>query len=150
MPESQALLLDYVGRFDRLIRASGARTAVFMVWPSSQRAGDFPAVSRSYAHAASAVGGLLLPAGDAWQAAWQADGRLGLDGPDGFHPSTLGSLLAASVIFERLTGHRVPGAALGRLTAAERAAVVAATSAVSGDGRISIACPPRRRSQSAA
>jgi hypothetical protein len=75
-----------------------------MVWPSVTRRGDFPAVSGSYAAAASAVGGVLMRAGDAWREAWRLDPKLPLYGPDGFHPSRLGSQLAALVVYEQLTG----------------------------------------------
>jgi hypothetical protein len=46
---------------------------------------------------------VLLPAGEAWRAAWRRDPELKLYGKDGFHPSILGSYLAALVVFDRLT-----------------------------------------------
>ena len=73
-----------------------------MVWPSRARRGDFPGVSQSYAAAAKDVKGLLLPAGDAWRAAWAIDPALPLYGPDGFHPSPMGTYLAALVIYEQI------------------------------------------------
>jgi hypothetical protein len=102
--ESRELLVDYARRFDAKIRAAGARTALYMVWPAGSRRSDFPDVSRSYSAAAAAIGGLLLPVGDAWQAAWRGDARLPLYGDDGFHPSRLGTALAAIVIYGRLAG----------------------------------------------
>jgi len=107
--ESRALLVDYTKRFDREIRKAGASTALYMVWPSRQRRGDFPGTSASYAAAARAVGGQLFPVGDAWREAWRIDGRLALYGPDGFHPSPLGSALAGLVIFQGLTGQPARG-----------------------------------------
>jgi hypothetical protein len=107
LAESRVLLVDYTRRFDEKIRAAGGRTALYMVWPPGSRRGDFPGVSRSYSAAAAAVGGLLLPVGDAWQAAWREDAQLPLFGDDGFHPSKLGTALAAIVIYERLAGSRV-------------------------------------------
>jgi hypothetical protein len=104
LPESRTLLIDYTRRFDREITKTGARTALYMVWPAQARRGDFPGVSRSYTAAADAVSALLLPAGDAWREAWQLDARLALYGADGFHASLLGSQLAAIVIFEGVTG----------------------------------------------
>jgi hypothetical protein len=56
-------------------------------------------VSASYRTAAEDVGGILLPAGDAWVAAWRQDPGLRLYGSDGFHPTELGSYLAALVIY---------------------------------------------------
>jgi hypothetical protein len=75
-----------------------------MVWPSRERFGDFDGVRASYTNAAKDVNGLLLPAGDAWRAAWRRDAHLALYGADNFHPSPLGSYLAALVIVHRLTG----------------------------------------------
>jgi len=109
LPESQALLREFTKGFNAEIRKTGARTALYMVWPSSARASDFTAVSRSYTAAASDVGGLLLPAGDAWRAAWKKDKTLALYGPDGFHPSALGTYLSALVIYQRITGRSVVG-----------------------------------------
>jgi hypothetical protein len=77
-----------------------------MVWPSSTRMGDFDAVSASYAMAAKDVDGLLLPAGDWWRSAWRQDAALALYGPDGFHPSPLGSYIAALAIYRGLTALR--------------------------------------------
>ena len=102
-PESRTLLREYVRRFDREIVAAGARTAIYMVWPERARSGDFDDVSRSYTLAAEDVKALLLPAGDAWRAAWHEDPSLALYGPDGFHPSPLGTYLAAIVMYDRLT-----------------------------------------------
>src|SRR5262245_26541754 len=91
LPESRRLLISYTRRFDAEIRKAGARTAIYMVWPSQARRGDFPGVSQSYAAAAMEVTGLLLPVGDAWRAAWAIDSKLPLYGPDGFHPSASGT-----------------------------------------------------------
>ena len=42
LTESRVLLVDYAKRFDAEIRKTGARTALYMVWPSRTRRGDFP------------------------------------------------------------------------------------------------------------
>jgi hypothetical protein len=110
LPESRRLLIQYVNRFDEEIRKAGARTALYMVWPSLARRADFPGVSQSYTAAALAVKGLLLPAGDAWRAAWAADSRLPLHAPDGFHPSPSGTYLAALVAYQQIFGETAPTA----------------------------------------
>lgn len=102
LPESRRLLIAYARRFDGEIKRAGARTAFYMVWPSRARRGDFAGVSQSYRAAAKAVKGQLMPAGDAWRAAWAVDAKLPLYGPDGFHPSEIGSYLAALVIYEQI------------------------------------------------
>jgi hypothetical protein len=109
LPESRRLLRAYTRRFDAAIRTAGAKTALYMVWPSKARSFDFDAVEASYRHAAEDVNGLLLPAGAAWRAAWRRDPQLALYGPDGFHPTAAGTLLAALVIYQGVTGRTVVG-----------------------------------------
>ena len=109
LPQSQVLLRHYTKAFDREIRRTAARTALYSVWPPRARAAAFDAVTASYANAAADVGGLLVPAGEAWRAAWRRDAALPLYGADGFHPSPMGTYLAALVCFERLTGRSAVG-----------------------------------------
>jgi hypothetical protein len=90
---------------DPYIRAAGGRTALLMVWPESTRFEFFDEVRVSYQRAAREVAGLFLPAGEAWLDAWTKDPQLQLYGPDGFHPSELGTYLAALVVYEGITGH---------------------------------------------
>jgi hypothetical protein len=78
-----------------------------MVWPSATKRATFDEVRRSNQLAAKSVGGLFLPAGEAWRAAWDAGPRIALYGPDGFHPSQLGTYLTALVVYEGITGHDV-------------------------------------------
>ena len=127
LPESRVLLNEYARRFDGEIRRAHARPALLMVWPSADRSGDFEGVSRSYAGAATLVDGLLFPAGDAWRAAWRRDARLALYGPDGFHPSRLGSSLAAMVIVNQLSGRLPDAASLPGVSPADWTVLVAAT-----------------------
>lgn len=126
LPESRTLLVEFARRFDRLIRAARARPALYMVWPSSQRSADFDGVSDSYRAAAAAVNGTLLPAGDAWRAAWRINANLPLYGPDGFHPSQMGSVVAAMTIVRCLTGRTPPLTALSGVSAADAAVLRAA------------------------
>jgi hypothetical protein len=109
LASSRALLVEYAGRFAREVRNAAGRPALYMVWPEEARAFDFDGVSASYAAAAEAVDGMLMPAGEAWRAAWRRDGDLALYGPDRFHPSVLGSYIAAAVIFQRLYGRSPVG-----------------------------------------
>lgn len=92
-----------VRALDREIRAAGARTAVYMVWPAKDRLAYFDNVHAAYKTAADAVGAVFIPAGDAWRGAWRADAKLVLYGADDFHPSALGTQLAALTIYECLT-----------------------------------------------
>jgi hypothetical protein len=109
LPESRVLLRDYVKRFAAEVRKTGARTALYMVWPSKARTRDFDDVSESYTLGARDVDGILLPAGDAWREAWRRDASLALYADDGFHPSPLGSYLAALAIWRGLSAQPTIG-----------------------------------------
>jgi hypothetical protein len=108
LEESRAILVEYVRRFSTLARAAGATPAVYMVWPARDRLIDFRRSSESYRIAADTAHDVLMPVGDAWEAAWRRDSSLVLYAPDGLHPSAAGSYLAALVITARLAG-RAPG-----------------------------------------
>ena len=59
--------------------------------------------------AAHDVAGTLLPAGDAWREAWRRGPSLTLYADDGFHPSGLGSYLAALTIWRGLSTQSAVG-----------------------------------------
>lgn len=105
-PSSEAAehLLEWVARFKTLTDSIGARLAVYMVWPEEARKHAFGAVSFSYRNAAEVTGSALYPVGDAWQEAWELNPNLPLYGPDRFHPSVVGSYLAALTIFQGIYG----------------------------------------------
>jgi hypothetical protein len=97
-------LILWTQLFDPLIRAQGAKTAVFQTWPLNGPVW-YTNIGESFRMAAAAVNGTLMPVGDAWLIALTESPALQLHGPDGLHPSRLGTFLAALVIYERVTGH---------------------------------------------
>jgi hypothetical protein len=105
-PEGRAQLIEYSKRFNGEIRASGAKPALYMVWPLADRARDFPGVMESYRLAAKEVDGLLIPVGEAWLRVLSTEKRTRLYG-DSIHPSSLGSDLAVLTIYFALfpAGH---------------------------------------------
>ncbi len=105
LPINRDSLVLWTRMLDSIIRPTGARTALFMVWPQGGSVGGYDAVRQSYQEAAAAVGGIFLPAGLAFQTALSRDGSLVLFQSDGYHPSPLGSYLAAITIYGKLTGH---------------------------------------------
>ena len=121
LPESQAKLRQWTTRFDAVIRASGARTALYMVWPGSDRLDAFDAVSRSYTRASNDVDGMLFPVGEAWRGAWRRDPDVPLYGPDGFHPTPTATYLAALVIYQQVTGRSPVGLPAWSQMSADRA-----------------------------
>ena len=109
LPESRAHLVEWSGRFAERIRAVGGRPALYSVWPPRAQPNGFDLVRDSYDEAAEAVDGILMPAGEAWREAWEVDPDLPLYASDDFHPSVLGSVTAAYVIWQRLTGRSPVG-----------------------------------------
>ena len=102
LPESQVHLRLWSGRFAAVARSAGTRPGLLTVWPESYRKTALGDVIVSYRRAAEAAKAELFPAGAAWRAAWACNSRLRLYGPDGFHPSRLGTHLAALVVYGRL------------------------------------------------
>jgi hypothetical protein len=102
LPESREHLRRWAAIFDDAVRAAGARTALYEVWPESYRLDVFDRVRDSYALAAIDVEGRFLPAGETWRAAWRRDPSAALYGPDGFHPTAAGTYAAALVILAGL------------------------------------------------
>ena len=109
LPENQVRLRTWSENLAGSIRAAGGEPALYMVWPESTRMEAFDAVRDSYKDAAEAVNGPFIPGGETWRAAWARDPDLQLYGPDGFHPSQLGSIAVAltmyAVLFDTTVSH---------------------------------------------
>lgn len=102
LPQNQIHLAAWADTLATAIRQAGGEPALFMVWPEVTRTSAFDAVYQAYQGAATAVGGLFIPAGQAWLESWSQDPSLPFYGPDGFHPSPLGSQVAALTIYRVL------------------------------------------------
>jgi len=99
---SQVNLLQWATRFDPLIRNSGARPALYMVWPERARFSRFDDVRDSYSNAALAIDAMFIPGGEAWRESWRIDPALKFYGEDDFHPSTLGTYAVALSMFAEI------------------------------------------------
>ena len=142
LPASRANLIAWARNWADAVRAQGGTPALYMVWPDRSRLAFFDDVSLSYRLAADSAAARLYPAGEAWRAAWARDASLALYGPDDFHPSVMGSYLAALTIYRGLTG-RTPSSLtdLGIQPATDELLQAAAAEAVAGFGR---SASPRR------
>jgi hypothetical protein len=112
------------------VRAAGARIAQLMAWPAATNSGAFEGALLSCLETAAAVDGVCLGAGEAWRSAWAVDPTLQLYGPDGFHPSALGTYLAALVVYEGVTGHDARSLSQEAVVAGRRLNVPGATIAL--------------------
>lgn len=89
--------------FGPLIASAGGKAVLFSAWPAQDRRVDFDRAAESYRLAAQDVGGLYAPVATAWVQAWNRDPSLQLY-IDGLHANTIGSYLAALVIYSRISG----------------------------------------------
>ena len=105
-PENQLYLASWVKQFAPLVRAAGAEPVLFQVWPSLRDTARFALVDQSYRAAADSVGGVYAPAGNAWHRLLDTDYALGAElyEVDAFHPTPMGTYLAAVVIAARIRG----------------------------------------------
>ncbi len=102
--ESEDNLKVWAKRFADAAREAGTTPALLTVWPESYRRPQLETVMGSYRRSAKVAGAVLVPGGDAWWAAWKCKYGFPLYGPDGFHPSRLGTYVAALVVEGRLFG----------------------------------------------
>jgi hypothetical protein len=100
LPASRAELVRAAKQYAEAIRAVGARPALLMVWPLPGQTTQ--AVAASYRAAADAIGATLIPAGEEWERARARDRGLILTEADGFHPSAMGTEIAARAVVRAL------------------------------------------------
>lgn len=105
-PSSQAdgasSLLEYGDRIQQLCKAHDTRLAFYMVWPARYNYHMFPGVIKNYTAAAEATNAILCPAGSVWKEYIDSTGDWSYYGPDEFHPSPIGSAIAAEIIYKAL------------------------------------------------
>lgn len=96
---SQALLLEYVTKIKAVASTYSSNVCVYMVWPEKARLPFLDDVIYGYTQAAVQTQSFLAPGGLAWKKAWALDFRLPLYSSDDFHPSLMGSVLAALTVY---------------------------------------------------
>lgn len=105
-PSSQAdglaSLLTYGAKIRTLCDSNGSKMALFMVWPSLFQYKTIDGVIQHYSDAASQLGAILCPVGEAWKENIDIRKDFSYYGPDFFHPSLKGSEAAAEVIVNSL------------------------------------------------
>ena len=99
-PSTMAASGADLGRWSAVLAAvavkHGTRPGLYAVWAPAS--GGMGASLANYKTAADAAGTAFYPVSAAWQAAWASRPALPLYGPDGFHPSEHGAMLAAMVL----------------------------------------------------
>lgn len=100
--EGRAILLEYGQLLKDLCQKADTQLAFYMVWPALANYANFDGVIKNYSDAATITKSVLCPAGRVWKQHFDDTGDFSYYGPDSFHPSLLGSHVAAQSIYESL------------------------------------------------
>ncbi len=98
LPVKNALRMhENIRLFDEAIRASGAKTALYLTWARQNVPAAQEIISRAYLDIADELGTTVVPVGLAWQRLLREHDRPVLHDKDKSHPTLAGSYLAACV-----------------------------------------------------
>lgn len=85
--------------FDEAIKASGAKTALYLTWARQKVPETQKALTDCYTSIGEELGATIIPAGVAWERFLRKHDHPVLHDKDGSHPTLAGSYLAACVFF---------------------------------------------------
>jgi hypothetical protein len=122
LPVKNALRFhENVRLFDEVIKASGAKTALYLTWARQNAPETQAAIANAYTAIGEELGAIVIPVGVAWQNFLSKNNHPALHDKDQSHPTLAGSCLAACVFFAVLFGESPVGIAsdLKGLTQAE-------------------------------
>ena len=97
--------------FDQAIKASGAKTALYLTWARQNVPETQKAITNAYMTIGEELGSVVVPVGLAWQNFIRKHSHPVLHDADKSHPSLAGSYLAACVFFAVLFGESSFGVA---------------------------------------
>ncbi|QBA65594.1 SGNH/GDSL hydrolase family protein [Muriicola soli] len=100
--EGRRMLIEDGKKYRELCEKYNAQLCYFMVWPSLAYFETFDGVIQNYRDAASINNAIILPVGEVWKDYIEQTKKFDYYGRDQFHPSTLGSTVAAKVIVKHL------------------------------------------------
>ncbi len=95
---------ENVRLFDEVIKASGAKTALYLTWARKHAPEMQEAITKAYTSVGAELGALVAPVGVAWQEFERQHDSPVLHDEDQSHPTLAGSYLAACVFFSVLFG----------------------------------------------
>ncbi len=102
--KNAARMRENVLLFDEAIRASGARTALYMTWARAHEPHNQRVIADAYTSVGTEIGATVVPVGLAWQRFLSEHESPVLHDKDGSHPTLAGSYLAACVLYSVLFG----------------------------------------------
>ncbi|MCA0153493.1 SGNH/GDSL hydrolase family protein [Winogradskyella vincentii] len=100
--EGRQMLIESGKDYKQLCDKTNTKLCYYMVWPSRTYYHTYDGVIKNHRDAAKLNDAILLPVGEVWKAYFDRTDNFQYYGPDGFHPSLLGSKVAARVITEKL------------------------------------------------
>jgi hypothetical protein len=100
---------ENVRLFDPAIRASGARTVLYLTWARAHAPASQELLTDAYTSIGEELGAIVVPAGIAWQRVLAQPKHPVLHDKDGSHPTLAGSYLAACVFLATLFGENPVG-----------------------------------------
>jgi len=100
--DGRDMLVNGGKKYAELCNENSTKLCYFMVWPSLTYYQTFDGVIKNHEDAASINNAILCPVGKIWKDNFDATNEFDYYGPDGFHPSLLGSQVAANVIVATL------------------------------------------------
>lgn len=100
---------ENVRLFDEAIKASGAKTALYLTWARQHAPASQKAITDAYTSIGRELGATIIPAGVAWGTVIQKETGPILHDKDGSHPTLAGSYLAACVFLAVLFGENPVG-----------------------------------------
>jgi hypothetical protein len=118
--KNPARMHEYIRLFDQEIKASGAKTVLYMTWARRHEWHRQPDLSETYLGIGKSIGAMVVPVGMAWQRVLIARPSLILHDKDNSHPSLAGTYLAACVFYAALFELSPEGLNTSDLKALER------------------------------
>jgi hypothetical protein len=107
--KNAARMRENVLLFDDVIKASGARTALYMTWAREHEPQNQQPIADAYTSIGSEIGATVVPVGLAWQRFLAQHSSPPLHDKDKSHPTLAGSYLAACVFYSVLFGESPDG-----------------------------------------
>ena len=92
--------------FDKFISGTGAKPVMYVAWSLRGEAEKQPSMTAAYTKLAGYTGGLVAPAGEAWQKALRLRPAPEIYKEDGNHPTRAGTYLCSLCIFYAITGRK--------------------------------------------
>lgn len=115
---------ENVRLFDEAIKASGAKTVLYMTWARKNAPETQKLLTDGYTQIGKELGAIVVPAGCAWEQTLEKNPDITLHDDDGSHPNLAGTYLAACVFCAALIKQNPSGGFFPKELEAREAAML--------------------------